>query len=95
MEKKFIRDGVSLKEFLPATRDGLQLVAKNYALPDLEYLNEPGDWASFFFVLREVPDNEAFFPSGKWATIQSLESKLIEWAKDRLSEWLKDKKESV
>ncbi len=84
------RDGILLREFLVATRDGFENIATAYdlainsSLPSewAGFFNSlPSEWAGFFFLLREVPDTPEFFPSGKWATIQALEEKLTEWAK--------------
>jgi hypothetical protein len=41
-------------------------------------------WATIFFLLRAMPDDATVFASGKWATMQYLESLLDTWARDTL-----------
>ena len=74
------RDFIRLREFIPLTRRGIEEIVRTYDLADAD--NMPlEEWAKMFFLMRQMPDNDDLFPSGKWATIQALESKLDEWAK--------------
>ena len=62
--------------FLPSTAhalDGLvcPVFTTNADLPSMAWL---------LLVLRELPDDAARFPHGKWATIQRLEGQLTEAA---------------
>lgn len=38
--------------------------------------SSPEHWAWIFFQLRETEDRPEWFPKGKWATVQFLESRL-------------------
>lgn len=82
------RDMISYREFLPLTQQGLQDFCSHYfKFPDypLDVMMQPEDWAKLFFLMQAAPDNYQFFPSGKWATIQALETKLNEYAHDTVN----------
>jgi hypothetical protein len=42
-------------------------------------------WAWIAFLLRESPDRPEWFPKGKWATIQFLETELIQEARQEVN----------
>jgi hypothetical protein len=73
------RDMISLREFLPLTRHCIEKIVITFDLADADNMSLE-EWAKMFFLMRQMPDNDKLFPSGKWATIQALESKLDEWA---------------
>lgn len=75
-----INDYISLRSFLPHTQQGIKVLCEHYDLWDAEQLANPEDWAALFFIMRAAPENEDFFPAGKWATIQDLERKLTIYA---------------
>lgn len=76
-----MRDSIALSEFLPTTQSGIRLLLEAYDLWEPESIN----WHELWFILRAVPDDEEFFPSGKWATIQRLEELLDEMAKTTIA----------
>lgn len=43
---------------------------------------EPERMAWAVLILRELEDRPAWFPKGKWATIQAIEAQLVEQAKE-------------
>lgn len=72
------RDCILTSDFLALTRQGLRRFLEDHDGDDGR-LNAPIEsWAFLFFQLREAEDKPEWFPSGKWATIQHLESLLIE-----------------
>jgi hypothetical protein len=73
------RDSILFSEFLPASRAGFKKIEEAYDFAEVDYLTLEY-WALFTFLLRVVPDSGEYFPHGKWATIQAVESKLNEWA---------------
>lgn len=75
-----MRDSIHMREFLPATQAGLRKVCQRYQQFNPDDVTLLEHWALLFFLLRGVPDEGHFFPSGKWATIQRLEGMLDEWA---------------
>jgi hypothetical protein len=78
-----MRDSISLEtDFKDGTRAGLRTWAVRY---DMTAVIESGSlegWAWVYFRLREEPDDPYRFPHGKWATLQHLESMLIEAAQN-------------
>lgn len=74
------RDFISLREFNALTRHGIEEIVRAYNLADADTMPLE-EWVKMFFLMRQIPDSDKFFPSGKWVTIQSLESKIDEWAK--------------
>jgi hypothetical protein len=42
-------------------------------------------WARYWFMLREAEDRPEWFPSGKWATLQAIESVLCQEARMELT----------
>lgn len=49
----------------------------NVSMPDMAWL---------WFVAQELPDEQALFPMGKWATIQHIEAQLRHAARARALE---------
>jgi hypothetical protein len=47
---------------------------------DFSVVELPERMASVVLILQELPDREDRFPHGKWATIQSIQGQLREWA---------------
>jgi hypothetical protein len=45
----------------------------------------PENWAWIWFQLREARDYPRWFPKGKWATIQAIEAKLMDEAREMYS----------
>lgn len=41
----------------------------------------PSEWAWMWFRLREAEDKPAWFPHGKWATLQHIEMLLVDEAR--------------
>lgn len=75
------RDTILKCDFLPLTIQGLRRFLEDHDGDDGR-LNAPIEsWAFLFFILREAQDKPEWFPSGKWVTIQRLESLLVEAAK--------------
>lgn len=74
------RDTISIREFKLKTRQGFQKISEHYGLTDMADTGLPEHWAAYMAILRHVPDDALFFPSGKWATIQHIESLLDQWA---------------
>lgn len=76
-----MRDTIALNEFSREAQRGLENFCRDCDyFPDLENVFEPSIWATLSFLLRRAPDFQEYFPKGKWATIQHLETKLYEWA---------------
>jgi len=91
---KYSRDYIAWREFLPSTQEAFKRICEQYLgldAPSAETITTIEWWASFFFLLRAVPDKDEFFPSGKWATIQRLEDLLNEYAKDIITYREKEK----
>jgi hypothetical protein len=72
--------------FSAATQDGLREWAK-WVLHDESALDGTTreHWAWVAYLLRGTPDRPEWFPKGKWATIQVLESELMEEAKREIA----------
>jgi hypothetical protein len=47
---------------------------------DFNRIELPERMAWVVLVLKVLPDRPEWFPRGKWATIQSIEGQLAEWA---------------
>ena len=75
------RDCILRSDFLPKTVAGLRRLLEDHDGHDERLHGDLGSWAFLFFQLRDAEDKPEWFPSGKWATIQHLESLLIEAAK--------------
>ena len=54
------------------TADGIGLALDQ----DFNRVELPERMAWVVLLLRKIEDNETYFPSGKWATIQFIESQL-------------------
>jgi hypothetical protein len=78
------RDYISMADFTDATRAALRALAAGLGIDDLDSMTAIEQWAWFWFRLRGVRDTPERFPAGKWATIQHLESLLIEAARSTL-----------
>jgi hypothetical protein len=68
---------VTLRGFTPRTYDFLAALVEDHWGHPMNDFTKPspipfGSAAELFFVLRAMPDD--FFPGGKWATIQHLET---------------------
>ena len=75
------RDSILESDFNRQTIYGLRNFLQDHDGHDSR-LNAPVEsWAFLYFQLREAEDKGTYFPSGKWATIQRLESLLMECAK--------------
>lgn len=85
---------ISLAEFSSNARAALKLWTENYhyCVPDLDDCFDPYAWAGIAFLLRATPDLPEYFPKGKWATIQILETMLNEWANFQINECNKETK---
>jgi hypothetical protein len=81
----YIRDYISLNEFLPVTQQGLIKFCEDYDLFDPTQITLPDAWAELWFIMRTAPDNDYHFTSGKWATLQRLEGFLNEYARGRIT----------
>lgn len=53
---------------------------------DFNRMELPERMAWILLLLRKMPDDEAVFPHGKWATIQNIEGQLDRAASDHLAE---------
>ncbi len=71
---------ISISEFSDSAKVALRAMAVALKMPDLDTVTSAAQWAWFWFQLRELPDDPYRFPRGKWATLQSIEAKLIEAA---------------
>jgi hypothetical protein len=75
---------MKLSDLTPVAQDGLRQWAE--AMGDglwLEDLPTVADsWSWVCFLLREAQDRPEWFPHGKWATIQRIESLLLEEARE-------------
>ncbi len=70
-------DTILLNSFRHATQNGLRKFLEDTSdNPDRLYIGTPENWAWLFFQLRAADDRPEWFPSGKWATLQRLESLL-------------------
>lgn len=76
-----MRDTILLSEFLPSTREAFSLICARYDLWDVDAIN----YAEFYFILQELPDAEEFFPHGRSATIQRLQTMLSEIAVTKMT----------
>lgn len=74
------RDMIHSGDFLPVTRQGIKRFCEDHGLEGVYESGSLEHWALLFFKLRAAEDREEWFPSGKWATIQRLESLLEEAA---------------
>src|SRR4051812_31245908 len=54
-------------------------------------VEQPERMAWLVLLLRWIPDKPAWFPKGKWATIQHIESQLSECVDSRITEWGRDR----
>lgn len=57
---------------LPKTQEGIWLFIEDQGTSP----GRLGGWSAFIARLRESEDNPRWFPSGKWATLQRMESLL-------------------
>ncbi len=72
---------MKIDHFSIATQEGLRLWAKEVLHDELALDGTSSEhWAWVAFLLRGSHDRPEWFPKGKWATIQVLESKLMEEA---------------
>ena len=76
---------MTLDYLSPAAQKGLRLWALE-TLPDDRVLNAASSesWAWLTFLLWESPDKPEWFPKGKSATIQIIQMKLHQEAKETL-----------
>jgi hypothetical protein len=72
------RDCILRSDFNPLTRQGIVQFLEDHDGHDERMLGPVESWAFLWFQLRAAEDNPKWFPSGKWATLQHLESLLIE-----------------
>jgi len=62
---------------------GIVAAALSSALhQDFYRVEQPERMAWIVLLLRKLPDTEAIFPHGKWATIQAIEGQLDTAARD-------------
>lgn len=74
---------MKMERFSPQTQDGLRLWCQEAHGVEPSWLNNlksPDDWAWLYFLLKASEDRVEWFPRGKWATLQHLESILLEEA---------------
>lgn len=74
------RDCILKADFLPKTVVGLRRWLEDHDGHDERLNGSLESWALLFFQLRQAEDKPEWFPSGKWATIQHLETMLNEAA---------------
>lgn len=55
---------------------------------DVYTFMQPERMALIVLLLKKLPDNDDYFPRGKWATIQSIEDQLQEIVEDKVSKLL-------
>ena len=55
---------------------------------DMYTYTQPERMAFIVLLLKRIPDNDDYFPRGKWATIQVIEGQLQEIAEDKVSKLL-------
>ena len=72
--------------FSTAMQDGLRLWAKE-ALNNQWAVDDPAPewWAWLHFCLKVSPDRPEWFPKGKWATLQAIETELLKEATEDMA----------
>ena len=78
---------MKIEIFSLAAQEGLRLWAKTIHGDELLFdanASSPEVWSWAYFQLSESEDRAEWFPRGKWATLQLLEGKLREEARDVL-----------
>ena len=66
------KTGNMMAELLPKTQEGIWRFIEDSGMSP----GGLGSWKAFIAHLREAEDRPEWFPSGKWATIQRIESLL-------------------
>ena len=69
---------INLSSLKLATVTGIMEACVAYNLPRLTKEIKPSEFNELIDKLKEVPDKADYFPHGKWATIQRLQSILNE-----------------
>jgi hypothetical protein len=82
-----------LRNLKPDTLEGLRVVSSDFGWPDLYFYAQPEQIAWLSFKLKAVEDRAEYFPHGKWATIQRLQT-LLDEAQDVAFELAESKRES-
>jgi hypothetical protein len=76
---------MKLDHFSPQAQEGLRRWAEDVLLDELALDGTSTEhWAWILLLLKESQDQPDWFPKGKWATLQHLEAKLIEEARDEV-----------
>ena len=62
-----------MKALSPESYSAIEDICYDYDLGDLRAYMSP-EWVSWLaWILRCIPDNDKYFPRGKWATIQRIQ----------------------
>ena len=69
MTNPYTVDAITLS---PLSAEGLSSIG----IGDFDRINDPVRMACVVFVLPNIRDDPVFFPKGKWATIQEIQSQL-------------------
>ena len=77
MTPRVLEDQISLSRM---TADGIGLALDQ----DFNRVELPERMAWVVLLLREIEDSEKYFPTGKWATIQFIESQLEKAARQEI-----------
>jgi hypothetical protein len=76
---------VRIDYFSIEAQEGLRRWAENVLLDELALDGIATEhWAWILFLLKETVDDPDWFPKGKWATLQHLETKLLAEARDEV-----------
>jgi hypothetical protein len=74
-----------LDDFSQEAQEGLRAWAKDVLLDEMALEGTSSEyWAWVLLLLKATEDQPDWFPKGKWATLQVLETKLLDEARDEI-----------